>query len=201
MTSKCIELTSRKHGGRKKRKAIVLFVEGESEKTYFEWFRQHEAGVALKIQPTKMAGLESIHRTCMNYKKTHPVEKDDIHIVIIDVDNRSASEINDFIKKCEKNGMDVFVSNPSFEVWLLMHFKDVTGNPNQNDLERRLSEAMGYRYKKSEGIRMTPENIRSAIERGYKKTDSYRDMREKNIKNGPWTDLHFLVDKIMKREY
>ena len=62
-------------------------------------------------------------------------------------------------------GIDLFVSNPSFEVFLLMHFQDVKGRMSQDDMEDALSRHLGRRYDKAKGIRIDEDMVRTDMGR------------------------------------
>jgi hypothetical protein len=53
-------------------------------------------------------------------------DRDDV-CLIVDRDSRSVSnkQYDKLIKKCEINNFKLFVSNPCFEFWLLLHFNEV----------------------------------------------------------------------------
>lgn len=47
------------------------------------------------------------------------------HICVVvdrDRENRSSSDIDEFIRRCKKTRYEPFITNPCFELWLLMHF-------------------------------------------------------------------------------
>lgn len=45
-------------------------------------------------------------------------------IVDRDRDNRDASVMDDFVRRCRRCGYRPYISNPCFEVWLMMHFEE-----------------------------------------------------------------------------
>jgi hypothetical protein len=47
---------------------------------------------------------------------------------------------NEAIKMAQDNGLDLAVSNPSFELWLLLHFRDNPGVQHRKDLHRMLKK-------------------------------------------------------------
>lgn len=49
------------------------------------------------------------------------------HICVVvdrDRENRSSSDIDEFIRRCKKTRYEPFITNPCFELWLLMHFEE-----------------------------------------------------------------------------
>lgn len=56
----------------------------------------------------------------------YPRTDGDVFGVVIDHDGRS--NIESYLKKCERAGFNVFLTTPCFELWLLCHFVDVKEN-------------------------------------------------------------------------
>ena len=81
-------------------------------------------------------------------------------IVDRDADNRGPSVIDDFVRGCRSRGYTPYVTNPCFELWLMMHFEEF----DKEDREMLLRNPMvdGRRFTEMEldrivrGIR--PEN-------------------------------------------
>jgi hypothetical protein len=86
----------------------------------------------------------------IDYREGH-----DVVCVVIDRDkeSRSSSECDDFLIRCRKNGFDPYMTNPCFEMWLLIHFdevfsenvEDLRHNKKTNDIrytEKRLDEIL-----------------------------------------------------------
>lgn len=57
---------------------------------------------------------------------TYSPETDSINIVIDrDKDNFFDSQYDSVVKFCKENNVNLYVSNPTFEFWLMLHFKEV----------------------------------------------------------------------------
>ena len=57
---------------------------------------------------------------------TYSPETDSINIVIDrDKDNFFENQYDNILKFCHKNGINLYVSNPNFEFWLMLHFDKV----------------------------------------------------------------------------
>ena len=87
----------------------------------------------------------------------------------MDIDQNSPWELRQFNDWCGRNNISLLISNPSFEVWLLMHFKNVSSNVDQGDLENDLTAALGRKYEKKKGIRPTRKMISGAVDRAREK--------------------------------
>lgn len=55
---------------------------------------------------------------------------------VFDVDDHPA--LNDAIQMARDNGIQIAVSNPSFELWLLLHFRDDPGPQNRHTIQKML---------------------------------------------------------------
>ena len=57
-------------------------------------------------------------------KKDFALEKDDELWVMIDVDRWNKSTLQEIAKEARQKGYRLAISNPCFELWLLLHFRD-----------------------------------------------------------------------------
>ena len=109
-------------------------------------------------------------------------EEIDVINLIVDRDKSSFKEYQyyDLVKKCHKEGIKLYVSNPCFEVWLLMHFDEFENLDHQKLLENK-------RVGKSKKARKYADKMLSDII-GYDKS---------NLKFSSFVDK---VDDAIKRE-
>lgn len=47
--------------------------------------------------------------------------------VVVDVDDRPSDVLDEFIIRCRRSGYEPYISNPCFEIWLMMHFEAFDG--------------------------------------------------------------------------
>lgn len=125
--------------------------------------------------------------------------------MVIDRDKSSFTEnqYDDVVDFCNKNNVNLYVSNPCFEFWLFLHFDEIKfenrekllENPKVNSsrryIEKRLNEICGYRKNKFLFEKFEPQ-IKKAIlrEKEY----------EENIfklKDSLGTNVGKLVEKII----
>ncbi len=58
--------------------------------------------------------------------------------VIFDRDYRGLEEkLDEIFALCERHGIKIVISNPNFELWLLMHFPDIKQYPSEQLLENK----------------------------------------------------------------
>lgn len=88
---------------------------------------------------------------------------------VCDVDRKNNSHLDELLSLARNKGINIAISNPSFELWLLLHFEDVTSCNGQKWLEERLSKNLGVKYSKTclDTDKFTPK-IEIAVKRAKK---------------------------------
>lgn len=67
---------------------------------------------------------------------------------VVDVDDHTT--LNEALLLARRNGVNLIVSNPCFEIWLLWHYQDFTSQTNRFDLPKKLNSRIpGYSKKKA----------------------------------------------------
>ena len=179
---------------------MLILTEGASEIEYFYRFRGRNRNIAVIPVQAKKHDSRNLVPYCAS--KVHEYGIDfgdgDTVSVVIDVDDRSADELRDIEAQCMKKGFRLYLSNRSFECWLILHFRKLTKPMNQDELEMILSECIGRKYKKSEGISkdIGDSDILSAIERAEELVNGDEDNSAVCYTMNPSTTVHRLV-KIM----
>lgn len=196
--SEQILLGQRGYGHRSPKKSMIIVVEGASEKKYFSRFRTPDSLITIKkmIEPEDRTAIGMIKR-CMEIKKS--VLHTDELIAVFDADQNSLKNIEDAVEPCLKHDIRMYISNPSFEFWLLLHFEDNRSTYIQKELEKELEKQTKVKYEKSEGINkfINDEDVKDAITRSKKLLpDGDPVMCKKTL---PSTCLHILVEKLIKK--
>lgn len=97
-----------------------------------------------------------------------PEYREDIDRVCVvidrDRDNRDASKMDEFLRRCAQSGYVPYISNPCFELWLLMHFDEYDAMDRGKLLRNPMDGTK--RFTESELDRI----LRNMFKRGYKKT-------------------------------
>ena len=96
------------------------------------------------------------------------LDEGDPLIVVFDLDVVDDEELDEAVALAESKGVRIMASNLSFEIWLLMHLRDVSHLYTQDDYEDALSQLIGHRYRKSEGLkeRLNSVTVSEAVKRG-----------------------------------
>lgn len=140
-------------------KLYILSYEGEkTEVKYFNNFRQSEffndSGI-IEIVPLKResnTGTDplSVKRLLKKAKSNYPFKKSDEFWLIIDRDHWETIhkiDFNKLVEDCNKeDNFFLAMSNPCFEIWLIMHLKDIS-EYNQDERKKLLENASVSRKK------------------------------------------------------
>lgn len=139
---------------------------------------------------------------------TYSPKIDSLNMVIDrDKDSFTEKQYDNVVEFCKQNGVNLYVSNPNFELWLYMHFdefdnekpEDLIVNRKMNNsgrryIEKRLHDICGYR-KNNINFDKFELGIKNAIKREKKFTEDI-----KKIKNELGTNVGLLVEKMIKEK-
>ena len=118
--------------GKKIKPHFWVFCEGKTEESY-TCFLRSEYRIPIDIVP-KVAGSKIDERFIKNYKKGKPTHEKDIDFLMYDADVPEVLERLIKIKKAI-----LLASNPSIELWFLLHYKNQKANISTDDCIKELS--------------------------------------------------------------
>ena len=186
---------------RKEKPMIIITAEGrnETEARYFNNFRTADCPYIIKFHkaghltdPTKLA--ESIRQRWD--AEDADVRTGDMAFVIVDLDNKE-SKAKEIQQLEAKNRVEKFiVSNPSFEVWYLLHYEYSTRSyMNADAVIRELKKHYPGYEKTSEMYPLLKEKIDEAIVNAEKLEDYHKaeEHSHPDANCNPYTDVHNLV--------
>ncbi len=99
------------------------------------------------------------------------------------------------IKFAEDHGLDLAVSNPCVELWLLLHFRDNPGAQHRDDIARMLRKYVPA-YDKSVAFAVYGEGYRDAHRRGALLDQRCREDGEP-FRN-PSTGMYLLTEQVAR---
>ena len=125
-----IKEIERKASGLRKRKPVVyLICEGsETEIKYFKKFRSRECNIDIVPIPSQYKSADKLvqkAQATIGYSPYYPDEGDIIWCVF-DRDDNTNAMLSKAKQMAIKEGYQIAFSNPSFEVWFLVHFNNQT---------------------------------------------------------------------------
>ncbi len=155
---------------------FVIAAEGsETEMQYFEELKASNLYNRLQIyiEPLKRRGTlsspTSVLAAIKEFKKDFNIRKGDELWALIDRDKQSweIAEIDSVAQQCHQGKIGFAMSNPSFEIWLLLHLLDIEGvEPDEKALilaNARISPKSKRKY--------IDKLLSNLLEDGYKKND------------------------------
>ena len=178
---------------------FFVFTEGVTEKNYINGFRKR--GMRMSVIGIQAGNTDpvGIVKYCLNELRQRgfgDVKGDDA-AVVFDLDRNTLDKISEAEDLAATSGIRLFMSNPSFEFWLLLHFKDYRKCEDQNTMETELSRRIGHKYAKGEdpSSLITEDMVNSAISRSESILPD-ADL-EACWKKCPSSMLHKLVAEIL----
>ena len=140
-------------------KLIVIATEGtNTEKQYFEdmvspaYYRNSKVHVTVLDRETTASSPEHIIKLLDKFKQEFRLNKYDELWMVIDVDRWGDKKLSFIATQCVQKGYGLAVSNPSFELWLLLHIKSLEEH-TQAELDEFLeNRKIGYRTRLEQEI-------------------------------------------------
>ena len=194
---------------------VVIAAEGkETENIYFEQMKAsfHVSGVQVEIlrRDTNESSPEHVYRQIQDFAAKYDMDENDQLWAVVDKDQWTEQMLSGVARKCSQNKRFFFcVSNPCFELWLILHFEDVEQyseedkkslsenrkvNGNDTWTKKRLRSLMGgsYREAKYETAGLLPK-IKDAIARASKLDLNPKDRWPQEV----GTRVYRLVNSIL----
>lgn len=147
-------------------------------------------------QSNPKAVLEQIK----HYAKKHKIDKNDEFCVVVDRDRWEVGEISGVSTECaQKQNYFFALSNPSFEIWLLLHFENIADfNDGNKDidgkfLKKRLSKNHAVNIKN-----LQLDQLWSYTDIAIQRAKSIPLNPKERWHSGIGTQVHIVVEKIKK---
>jgi len=124
---------------------IVIATEGEkTEQQYFNGVKlkckEYSSKIHVEILDPRPDGLSApkyVLHQLNHYKKEYGMNSNDELCMVIDRDKQSwtEAEISSIAEECSNKKYLLALSNPCFEVWLLLHLKDIDSYPEEQKIQ------------------------------------------------------------------
>lgn len=155
---------------RPSKKMVYIFVEGVTEKTYFDALRQKLRLTSVKMEILKLdnAGCNWVEKS-LNQMRNNPNYRRDSNtevFVVFDKDQLKKAQFENMLSLAKINDISIIFSNISFELWLLAHFEPITtANYSLRKTIEKLSQHLSEKYIKAnvKQIDRLIDNYSSAI--------------------------------------
>ncbi|RUL88660.1 RloB family protein [Tautonia sociabilis] len=184
-----------------KRKILIVCEGAKTEPQYFKQFASvHRAAIVqVDVIPGSGVPLTVVQEAKRRKAKASedarrendPYLKYDLVWCVFDVDDHP--HLKEALQTAERNGIDVALSNPCFELWLMLHLRDAPGS-----IHRRKAQAMMKRlvanYDKSVDFDVYRDGYASAVARA-RKLDELAEADGEPGRN-PTTNVYVLTEMI-----
>lgn len=194
---------------RKTKKIILIGAEGknQTERKYFKAFNQVQSEYKIMAGKGNNTDPVGVVEDLLKSAKQEELDlKDgDILACFIDVDfkNGRDQELRAAMKLARQNNISVFLSNPCFEIWYLLHFRYSTKLYGSN--EEVIKELGCYisDYSKSKDVYNLIENKIDQALLNTKRLESYHLENGTNdrLKKLPSTEAYKLIEMILEKRH
>ena len=194
-------LSPRRRDNRHPRNVVIIVTEGITEEIYFNGLKQRNSNIEMKPRKGKRTNARQLMEECERqiYANEIDIERGDIAICAFDVDNNSQDDIKVAIEIAEKNKIIVAVSNPCFELWYLLHFRDINHRVTSIEVQKEL---LGYieKFEKTKDYRdlliTKKEKAIARAEKIVRKRSIRTTFDYAHNKNNPCTSVHCAINAI-----
>jgi hypothetical protein len=160
-----------------------VFCEGETEEAYVQFLRT-EYRLPVEIIP-KVAGSCINERYINSYKKGKPTHEKDRDFLIYDAD------VSEILNKLQKIDFATLVaSNPSIELWFLLHYKNQAASLTGDDCIRELSNRNRNNYKKG----IIDNSLKIKLKE--KCDDACKRSNQLELYKNPSTNMHNFIETL-----
>jgi hypothetical protein len=181
---------------------VIASEDTHAVKQYFDRFELRRVQfVVLPTQKGRSSPEALIERLDL-YQEEFEIGDGDQLWIVLDTDHwiRGGHRNNliEVLNRCRQRNFRFAISNPCFELWLLLHFQDwpVGNDLSCSEIIRQLrAVAGGYRKNAVYSLSITPASVEAAVERARS-----RD------KSGNWfpdemgTQVYRIIDELTERE-
>lgn len=194
---------------RKTKKIILIGAEGknQTEQKYFKAFNQVQSEYKIMVGKGNNTDPVGVVEDLLKSAKQEELDlKDgDMLACFIDVDFKKGrdQELRAAMKLARQNNISVFLSNPCFEIWYLLHFRYSTKLYESN--EEVIKELGCYisDYSKSKDVYNLIENKIDQALLNTKRLESYHLENGTNdrLKKLPSTEAYKLIEMILEKRH
>lgn len=174
---------------------VLVVAEGWTERIFFKGLRVRKSIVNIVVprsHPTDALGLV---RLCVERmeRKGIDIELGDMAVCAFDIEGNDARNLSQAIRLARGSGILLAMTNPCFELWFLMHFRDVTPAVSCAEVHSCLMDHIDS-YCKTDDHRDLLGPLRDqAMDRALR---TWSEGNEGSIPSNPGTTMHIVLSKI-----
>ncbi|MFJ1644829.1 RloB family protein [Streptomyces sp. NPDC088258] len=196
-------------GVRQEQRRFLIYCEGErTEDQYFRGLKAELRALPVSVElGGKHGEPKSLIRAAIEHKNraAHSpqdrwMEYDEVWCVIDVEAPRPHPGLSQALELAERHGVEVVLTNPCFELWLLLHFADVHGYHTSESAQKALErlDACGYTAARKH---VSYEKLRDGHERARDGAQALRKRGSDGYRSNPWTDMDRLVERLRAARY
>ena len=147
-------------------KLIIIATEGkETEKQYFLMFKNLKLQVKIIPATDNRSSPEYVLNRLDNFKKEFNIDGNDELWLVVDVDRWGDAKLSQIAKLCVQKNYHLAISNPCFEVWLYLHFENITPEINNcQEVKRLIKNRLGSYNSSNLNTDIFLPNVNVAVE-------------------------------------
>lgn len=187
---------------------VLIYCEGENTETqYFKGLRADLNGLNVNVQLGSSHGTPSkLVRDAVKHKNRAPQSREDRFTAyddvwcVMDVEApKPHPDLADALRDAKRGGVRVVLSNPCFELWVLLHRCKAPGWKTSDQLQKLLESHAAFGYDATRKKLDYPA-LRDGIPNAIAEAARLRDREEasrKGYEANPWTDVDRLVSDLL----
>jgi len=153
------------------RDASLIVIASEDTYAVDDYFAQFKTRrVHIEVLPTldSHSAPQHVMARLTDFEKDVPIEVGDTLWICIDRDRWDTARLAEVIRESLQRGYQVAISNPCFELWVLLHFSEVESTPRQtcSQVCATLKAVMGgYGRQCCRTMSLSRQKVEEAMER------------------------------------
>ncbi len=162
---------------------LWFFCEGKTEASYVRWLRRkYRTPMIIK---EKVMGSSITEKKIRSFKRHQFTHKSDKNFLVYD------SDVPETVQRLNKiANAELIISNPCFELWYLLHFKNQSTQVDCDYCTKEISKRLKENYKKGEiGVR-----LETRLESKVK--DAIKRAKQMKVETNPYTNVYLLIELL-----
>jgi len=200
--SKKIEINQRKPGAKSSRLIYICCEDEKSARIYFNQMRLHHRNPKIKILVQNLKESDPVRLVSKLKRdlKNQNIHEDDLIFCFFDADDRSNEKLNKAYEESDKSKykIQLIISNPSFELWYLLHFSQQIGFISNKELLNKLNTRIPN-YDKAKGyFDILLPNIDTAIlnAKALEGLHNRNNISLLSANSNPYTGVYKLIQSV-----
>lgn len=191
-----ISSLKRTHSSKNEKIKFTLFTEGRNtEPEYFKAIVGYNPDILIDLQIYRGVGcpMTIAEKASSFVKNSRPRNGDSVWAVF---DRDDHPKFNDACTKCKSVNINTAISDPCFEIWLILHYEDYNKADDRHKVQRYFS-TLCNKYNKNSGkipdCKKIVESVIEAENRAQKQYEKRLQESDTDTPKRPYTTVHNLT--------